>query len=105
MSKNELEMEPVIQLKFVPSAKIDLDEAAITGLASGCCFDFNQKHDHLFLVGTEEGNIYKCSKSYSGQYLQTYSGHHMAVYAVQWNEFHDDLFISCSADWTVKVRL
>jgi dynein intermediate chain 1 len=103
MSKNELKMEPVIQLKFVPSEKNDSEEMVITGLASGCCFDFNRKHDHLFLVGTEEGNIYKCSKSYSGQYLQTYSGHHMAVYAVQWNSFDDDIFISCSADWTVKV--
>jgi dynein intermediate chain 1 len=105
MSKNELKMEPVIQLKFIPLAKNDSEEMAITGLASGCCFDFNRKHDHLFLVGTEEGNIYKCSKSYSGQYLQTYSGHHMAVYAVQWNSFDDDIFISCSADWTVKVSL
>lgn len=105
MSKNELNMEPVIQLKFIPSAVNASEEAAITGLASGCCFDFNQKHDHLFLAGTEEGNIYKCSKSYSGQYLQTYSGHHMAIYAVQWNEFHEDMFISCSADWTVKVRI
>ena len=105
MSKNELNMEPVIELKLVPSANSHSEEATITGLASGCCFDFNRKHDHLFLVGTEEGNIYKCSKSYSGQYLQTYSGHHMAVYAVQWNKFHEDIFISCSADWTVKVRM
>jgi len=105
LSKNELKMEPVIQLKLVPSVKSDSEEATITGLASGCCFDFNRKQDHLFLVGTEEGNIYKCSKSYSGQYLQTYSGHHMAVYSVQWNTFHDDIFVSCSADWTVKVSL
>lgn len=29
--------------------------------------------------------------------------HHMAVYAVKWNHFHPKTFISCSADWTVKV--
>eukprot|EP00758_Cryptobia_borreli_P002606 Tbor_TRINITY_DN3156_c0_g1::TRINITY_DN3156_c0_g1_i2::g.14663::m.14663/K10409/DNAI1; dynein intermediate chain 1, axonemal len=29
----------------------------------------------------------------------------MAVYAVRWNLFHSDIFISCSADWTVKVWL
>lgn len=27
----------------------------------------------------------------------------MAVYAVRWNPFHPRIFISCSADWTVKV--
>lgn len=29
--------------------------------------------------------------------------HHMAVYAVRWNHFHSKIFISCSADWTVKI--
>ena len=57
----------------------------------------------MFIVGTEEGKIHKCSKAYSGQYLETYEGHHMAVYAVKWNHFHPRVFISCSADWTVKL--
>ena len=39
------------------------------------------------------------------RYLETYEGHHMAVYAVRWNPFHPRVFISCSADWTVKVRV
>jgi WD40 repeat protein len=35
--------------------------------------------------------------------LETYQGHHMAVYALKWNPFHPRVFISCSADWTVKI--
>jgi dynein intermediate chain 1 len=27
----------------------------------------------------------------------------MAVYALKWNPFHPRIFLSCSADWTVKV--
>jgi dynein intermediate chain 1 len=27
----------------------------------------------------------------------------MAVYAIAWNKFNPDIFISCSADWTVKI--
>jgi|Transcript_33469 dynein intermediate chain 1 len=27
----------------------------------------------------------------------------MAVYAVKWNRFHPKIFLSCSADWTVKM--
>lgn len=103
MSKNELKMEPVMQLKLFNSVKDEPDETTLSGLAGGCCFDFNEKQEHLFVVGTEEGNIHKCSKAYSGQYLQTYEGHHMAVYAVKWNPFHESIFLSCSADWTVKV--
>jgi dynein intermediate chain 1 len=103
MSKNELKMEPVMQLKLVASARDDPDEVNLSGLAGGCCFDFNLHNEHLFIVGTEEGKIHKCSKAYSGQYLETYQGHHMAVYALKWNPFHPRVFISCSADWTVKI--
>jgi hypothetical protein len=28
--------------------------------------------DHLFIVGTEEGALHKCSKAYSGRYLASY---------------------------------
>ena len=103
MNKNELNMEVVIQLKCIPSTFLDsADETNILGLASGCCFDFSPKHHEMFLVGTEEGMIMKCNSS-SAQQLESYHGHHMAVYAVQWNPFEDDTFISCSADWTVKI--
>jgi dynein intermediate chain 1 len=27
----------------------------------------------------------------------------MAVYSLKWNPFHPRVFISCSADWTVKI--
>jgi hypothetical protein len=27
----------------------------------------------------------------------------MAVYAVHWNKFHSRIFLSASADWTVKL--
>jgi len=138
LSKNDLKMEPVMQLKLMRGKGVasvisssssagssnsgassaatsvlnGLDDepsnllTSLTGLASGSCFDFCplSGQGHLFLVGTEEGTLHKCSKAYSGQYLATYEGgHHMAVYAVRWNPFHPKLFLSCSADWTVKL--
>lgn len=103
MSKNELKMEPVMQLKLLSTTRDDPDEVNLSGLAGGCCFDFNKRSEHLFIVGTEEGKIHKCSKAYSGQYLETYQGHHMAVYSLKWNPFHPRVFLSCSADWTVKI--
>lgn len=45
----------------------------------------------------------QCSKTYSKQLLQSYDAHNMAVDAVKWNHFHSGVFISCSADWTVKI--
>jgi dynein intermediate chain 1, axonemal len=67
------------------------------------CFDFNKQNDQLFLVGTEEGKIHLCSRAYAGQYLETYEGHYLAVYAVKWNTFHPRVFMSCSADWKIKM--
>src|SRR4051812_12453292 len=71
--------------------------------AGGSCFDFSKIDEHIFVVGTEEGSISKYSKAYSSQYLQSFDGHHMAVYTVRWNHFHPGVFLSCSADWTVKL--
>ncbi|CAE7646342.1 unnamed protein product, partial [Symbiodinium sp. KB8] len=103
LSKNELALETVMALKLVSSEADPDEETSLTGLAGGCCFDFNPHKDHLFLVGTEEGKIHLCSKAYSGQYLQTFDAHNMAVYAVKWNHFHPRVFLSCSADWTVRL--
>lgn len=72
-------------------------------MACGLCFDFNNFDQFSFIVGTEEGNIHKCSKAYSGQYQKTYEGHQLAVYKVRWNPFHPRTFISASADWTIKI--
>lgn len=106
LSRNELRMELVMNLALVQSAsKVEPEDSTLAGFACGSCFDFHKQHSHLFVVGTEEGHIHKCSKSYSGQYLQTFTGHHMNVYSVQWNVFHERVFLSCSADWTVKVRI
>ena len=107
LMKNKLEPEEVIKLKLVVDQEKELAEnkkdAFMYGLAGGMCFDFNKFNEHLFLVGTEEGKIHLCSKAYSGQYLETYEGHYLAGYAVKWNTYHPRVFISCSADWTIKM--
>ena len=118
MSKSELVYQDVMELKLVadatggpaegdgtdPSLGEGLDnDAALGSLAGGCCIDFNKAQDHLFVVGTEEGRVHKCSTAYNSQYLETYAGHHMAVYTVKWNEHHPRAFLSASADWTVKL--
>lgn len=62
-----------------------------------------QDQTHLLLVGSEDGRLHKCSKTYNSHFLATYEGHAGAVYAVHWNLCHPDSFLSASADWTVKL--
>lgn len=102
LEKSELTHQEMMMLKLDGFANGD-DVSGPGSLAGGCCFDFKKAQDHLFVVGTEEGRIHKCSKAYNSEYLQTYAGHKMAVYAVKWNLLHSRVFLSASADWSVRL--
>lgn len=49
-----------------------VEDEKLFSLASGSCFDFHKKSAHLFVVGTEEGHIYKCSKEHSSEHLLSF---------------------------------
>jgi WD40 repeat protein len=57
----------------------------------------------MYLATTEEGVIYRCSKSYTQQYLEIYSGHNGPIYKVRANPFFYDIFLTCSSDWSCKL--
>ncbi|XP_049964524.1 dynein intermediate chain 2, ciliary [Schistocerca serialis cubense] len=69
----------------------------------GTAIAFHPKEPLIFLVGSEDGQIYKCSTAYSSLFLATYEAHHMAVYKIDFNKYCPDIFASCSADWRVKI--
>ncbi|KAG7476534.1 hypothetical protein MATL_G00083930 [Megalops atlanticus] len=101
--KNELVFTDVIKLSMEGAVSEGPEGPQPAMMACGTSFDFHKQIDFLFLVGTEEGKIHKCSKAYSSQFLETYDAHNMAVDTVRWNHFHPKVFISCSSDWTVKI--
>lgn len=78
-------------------------EMFISRYDGGMCLDFNPIATNIYLVGTEEAYIHKCSCSYNEQYLDTYIGHLAPVYCVVWSPFLPDVFLSCGADWTVRL--
>jgi len=55
------------------------------------------------VVGTEEGFLHKCSAAFNAEYVASYARHDGAVYAVAWNRRHARVFLSASADWTVRL--
>ncbi|KAM6230926.1 dynein axonemal intermediate chain 1 [Porphyrio hochstetteri] len=101
--KNELVHTDVIKLSVEGTTTQGPEGLQLQTLGCGTAFDFHRKIDYLFLVGTEEGKIYKCSKCYSSQFLDVFEAHHMAVDSISWNPYHLKVFISCSSDWTVKI--
>jgi dynein intermediate chain 4, axonemal len=78
-------------------------EGWISRQASGLCFDFAPDDPSTYVTGTEEGNLHRCSVSYSEQYLDTYDAHSGPVYRVRFSPWWGDVFLSCSADWTMSL--
>ena len=83
LMKDKLECEEIIRLKLIDRKNKNAEEeTALISLACGLCFDFTPSDKYSFILGTEEGNIHKCSTAYSGQFQETYDGHQLAVYKV-----------------------
>uniref|UniRef100_A0A6Q2X6J2 Dynein axonemal intermediate chain 4 n=1 Tax=Esox lucius TaxID=8010 RepID=A0A6Q2X6J2_ESOLU len=78
-------------------------EALISRQAPGLCFDFHPTDSNIYLAGTEEGHIHKCSCSYNEQFLETYQAHKGPLYRITWSPFCSDVFLSCSSDWTIQL--
>lgn len=64
---------------------------------------FSPNSPDVFLVGTEDGPIHKCSTAYNDQYLGNYLGHSGPVYTVRYSLLDPSRFFSASADWTIRV--
>ncbi|KAI9217661.1 hypothetical protein BC828DRAFT_417933 [Blastocladiella britannica] len=75
----------------------------ISRSAGGLGFDFHPQDHNTYLVATEDGSVHKCSVSYNEQYLTNYFGHAGAVHRVKWSPFSNNVFATCSADWTVGL--
>ncbi|XP_024085896.1 dynein intermediate chain 2, ciliary isoform X2 [Cimex lectularius] len=100
---NELAQTPVITL-YLDIEKIDgPDGISFSLTASPKCVAFDPENYEIFLVGTAEGNIYKCSVSYASSYLHLYYAHDMPVNRISYNNYLCDIFASCSDDWRVKI--
>jgi dynein intermediate chain 1 len=75
-------------------------------LMDGLCMDFNPLNDEMYLVGTQDGAIIQFSRIIPSRVpIAVYKGHSMAVYAVKWNPFNPEVFLSCSADGNICLWL
>ena len=71
--------------------------------AAGFSFDFIKGESGMYLAATEEATIHRCSRSYTETYLESYFGHSGPIYKIRCNPFWSNLFLTCSADWTIKL--
>lgn len=63
-------------------------------------------HPHdplLYVVGTSEGYVYTCSLNDRHNYKDVFVAHNGPVYAVRFSPFCSKVFLTCGADWCVRV--
>jgi len=107
--KKGLEQMLLMQLKRLQNPHLGANsvyghkEGIVFRKSSGFCVDFPRHDPSTYLVGTEDGLVHRCSTSYNEQYLDTYYGHSGPVYRVRCSPFMSHAFLTCSADWTVKL--
>ena len=102
LKRSGFEEQTISELKAVVTD--EQLEGYLPRLMSGLCICFSDHEEGIFLVGTEEGDIHKYSRLVQSKGpLSVFKGHSMAVYAVKWSPFNPEVFISSSADWTVKL--
>lgn len=64
---------------------------------------FHPVEKNVYLIGTSEGLIMKCSTLQNTEWIFLYRAHHLPVHCMVYSPYNSRLFLSCSADWTVKL--
>ncbi|KAL0278511.1 UNVERIFIED_CONTAM: hypothetical protein PYX00_000318 [Menopon gallinae] len=103
MMQSELVVTTVIVLTLPIEQVPGPDGAMVSITASGTTITFHPLMKNIYMVGTEEGKIFKCSTLYRSKYIFTYEAHTMPIHKLSYNRFCPSIFLSCSSDWTVKI--
>ncbi|XP_028282954.1 dynein axonemal intermediate chain 4 [Parambassis ranga] len=92
-----------IKNKAGMSSAVKTTESVLSSLTPGLCFDFHPTDSSIYMIGTWEGLIHKCSCTNTQQYLDTYRKHYCPVNCITWSPLNPDVFLSCSSDWTIQL--
>ncbi|XP_071647830.1 dynein intermediate chain 2, ciliary [Temnothorax longispinosus] len=104
LNQNDLGLTTIMTLFLDRPPIPGPDGTMITLKGCGTCIAFHPADQNVFLVGTEEGTMYKCNTAYSSIYMRTYhEAHTMPVYRIVFNKYNSSIFASCSGDWRIKI--
>lgn len=57
----------------------------------------------IYLVGTAEGFVYICSINHRHEHLDVFVAHDGPIYNIQFNPFCDKIFLTCGADYSIRI--
>lgn len=80
-------------------------EGLLSRVAGGLCLDFSPVDATAYLVGTEDGDVLRCSTTYTETALSALPGAHGgSVNRLALSPFLPHVLLTASSDWTVHVR-
>ncbi|XP_029009255.1 dynein axonemal intermediate chain 4-like isoform X2 [Betta splendens] len=92
-----------IDLMNLGRLKVNMSSDVFSAVTPGFCIDFHPKNYGIYLIGTGSGLIYTCSVFNSKHCLEMYQAHTSPVNHIEWSPFSPDLFLCCSADWSIQL--
>ncbi|KAF5298180.1 hypothetical protein FQA39_LY02604 [Lamprigera yunnana] len=58
---------------------------------------------NIYLVGTNEGTIHRCSRNYHHQHLDLFLAHYGPLYEIKFSPFCNKIFLTCGEDWCIRI--
>eukprot|EP00762_Andalucia_godoyi_P000489 ANDGO_03107.mRNA.1 ciliary len=108
-TKKGLECQDLMRLKRISGGAAAQrkgaikSDAFISRHAGGLSLSFLPTDSNIYLASTEDGDIFKCSCSYSEQYLEHFSSHAAPAFRARFNPKNPSYFASVSGDWTIGI--
>ncbi|XP_026821468.1 dynein intermediate chain 1, axonemal-like [Rhopalosiphum maidis] len=98
------ELNKIIKMSLVIDMYPEIELGGIKQpyYARGTTITFNPANPQLYLVGTVEGYIFKCSTGWTN-YVQRFKAHEMPVNRIDFNKFDSNIYLTCSEDFVVKL--
>ncbi|XP_054879789.1 dynein axonemal intermediate chain 4-like isoform X2 [Poeciliopsis prolifica] len=78
-------------------------ENVLLPLTTVLCIDFHPDDTGIYVIGTWDGGMHKCSLSNSDHFLDTYCKHPSPVTHIEWSPLYSDVFLSSSSDGTIQM--
>ncbi|XP_004930498.3 dynein axonemal intermediate chain 4 [Bombyx mori] len=78
-------------------------DVPITRYPAALCIKWHPNVEHVYLVGTDEGCIHKCSTHYLNQHIEVFKAHAGPVYGMEYSPFMSSLLVSCGADGAIRL--
>ena len=93
-------LQPLVTLKRHGKNK----DNVLQNYAMSLCMDLPKVGDSMmYVTGCEDGSLFVCSRSYTDKLLEETKAHISTVTSVSFSPFEESLFLSSSADSTIKL--